>query len=904
MKPTTTETTERLVEQWSQRLLTAVDIGLAATLFVAPLFMAGRHALGRLVFVGCVCWVAVAWTLRQCLRKRAVWTVSGAEWLLGLGLLVVLLQLTPLPAAILQRLSPAVYQLLPLWSGSQEPASLGAWHQISLAPSETQGGLIMYLAYAMLFLAVVQRVRSLEDIERLLRWIACAAIGMAALGLLQFLGGNGKFLWFYQHPSRTTFSVVKGMFANQNHFAHFLALGVGPLLWWWQASRRGRAGGQETDRVSGRSTAWATRWRQAAFASRAWTQHPAWTRLAADAREHALPLSIGLVSLAGLLTFSRGGVIAIGVSVTVSLASFFWLGLLNRRAWIGVSAVAVVIVAALTIYGYEPLARRLGTLRDARNTEELLNGRQALWEADKRAIRQFPLLGTGVGTHREVYPIYLQKHFGVNFTHAESGYLHLLLETGALGLGCMLIAIATILNAAYRMFRSVGTERVDVSRCTIGVAILAGLLASVVHSLGDFVWYIPACMSVTVVLVACGARFLQLHAQRDRSIPLQRPVAVALAGATLLLTGYMLHDRIPPARAALAWEQYQRAARGKLHSLPSDASDAEKLAAQQHYLEETVRRDPHDARAHLRLTAVYLETFESIQQSAENPMNLSQIRDAALASEFPTRQAQDAWLDVAVAENRRYIDAALVHCRQALKLCPVQGEGYIHLAELLFLEGRPAIPTEALVSQALSVRPHKGIVQVAAGKEAALAGDYQQALVYWRLAFHQEPDTQTAIIQILAPQVPADFFLSSMQPDVTGLGKLFHFYRTRQFRDEAVLAGQYYVQVLPAQARAVETSQSAASYWREAATVHEYLGDLSSAIECQQQAVEALPEDFSNRKLYATLLARDHRYDEATEALQWCLRRQPDDTAVVDLLAQVNRERWSAQRPTTSLLNR
>ena len=214
-------------------LLRLVDAGLAGVIFIAPLFMGGRHPFGRLVFIALACLVAVAWFWRQALQKRAAWTWSGAEWLLLAGLAVVALQLVPLPDSLLTQLSPTIHELLPLWTAEADPAtSCGIWKTVSLAPVETRGGLVTYLAYAMLFVVAVQRIRSIEDVERLLRWIALAAIGMATLGMLQFLLGNGKFLWVYEHPSRTTYNVVKGTFANQNHFAHFLALGLGPLIWW------------------------------------------------------------------------------------------------------------------------------------------------------------------------------------------------------------------------------------------------------------------------------------------------------------------------------------------------------------------------------------------------------------------------------------------------------------------------------------------------------------------------------------------------------------------------------------------------------------------------------------------------------------------------------------------------
>ena len=48
----------------------------------------------------------------------------------------------------------------------------------------------------------------------------------------EFFLGNGKFFWFYEHPFSTTYDAVKGSFTNRNHFADFIAVGIGPWIWW------------------------------------------------------------------------------------------------------------------------------------------------------------------------------------------------------------------------------------------------------------------------------------------------------------------------------------------------------------------------------------------------------------------------------------------------------------------------------------------------------------------------------------------------------------------------------------------------------------------------------------------------------------------------------------------------
>ena len=98
-------------------------------------------------------------------------------------------------------------------------------------------------------------------------------------------------------------------------------------------------------------------------------------------------------------------------------------------------------------------------------------------------------------------------------------------------------------------------------------------------------------------------------------------------------------------------------------------------------LERCVAKDRSFARGHLRLAANYLQQFHLLQMSSQNPMDLAQIRDAAIASRFESRAALDEWLDRAFGPRRKHLGAALWHAHRAAALCPVQGEAYLYLAE-------------------------------------------------------------------------------------------------------------------------------------------------------------------------------------------------------------------------------
>ncbi len=264
------------------------DRGTFVLLVFAPLWMGGRHPVGRFLFVGLICLIAVTSLWQRALARQRVWYLTGIEWLLLATGGVIAFQLIPLPHAWLVTISPTLAERLPLWTSSAAAnLGLGPWNCVSLHPDATRSGLAMFTAYALLFLITAQRIREAQDIRRIVRWVAAAAVLMATVGLAQLVFGNGKFLWVYAHPTREAVRVVRGAFANQNHMAHLLALGIGPLVWWlssYAVSRhRGRESRHET--ATGRADN---------------------TQFQNDRRAILLVTGLGLVLLAGVLTFSRG----------------------------------------------------------------------------------------------------------------------------------------------------------------------------------------------------------------------------------------------------------------------------------------------------------------------------------------------------------------------------------------------------------------------------------------------------------------------------------------------------------------------------------------------------------------------------------------------------------------------
>jgi hypothetical protein len=179
-----------------------VDAGLCGIIVVAPYFFGGRHDLGRLVLVSLIAVTAAAWFIRQSILPVARWPRTAAHAVVLLAMALPIVQIVPLPPALIAMLSPRNAELLPLWSAATGQSGLGVWQTISLHPHETTKSLAMLMSYGLLFVVVTGRVQAVSDVRRLLNLIAVSVVLMAAVGVLQYFTSDGRF--FRSGRRRTT----------------------------------------------------------------------------------------------------------------------------------------------------------------------------------------------------------------------------------------------------------------------------------------------------------------------------------------------------------------------------------------------------------------------------------------------------------------------------------------------------------------------------------------------------------------------------------------------------------------------------------------------------------------------------------------------------------------------------
>jgi len=192
-----------------------------------------------------------------------------------------------------------------------------------------------------------------------------------------------------------------------------------------------------------------------------------------------------------LLTGSRGGLICSCLGLLVAFSLMLPDTFRFRSRYLAGSLIVALAVTSAWLSG----AGRIGSQGafDA--------GRWAVYEISLDAIRQRPLLGTGIGTFSDVFPSLRTATFeswGV-WDFAHSTVLELAFEMGVpLALALVLAASASAIILARAALRSVGWTRASFAALT-GIAVLTYL-----HALIDFSLQIPGYAIVFGILQGCG----------------------------------------------------------------------------------------------------------------------------------------------------------------------------------------------------------------------------------------------------------------------------------------------------------------------------------------------------------------------------------------------------------------
>lgn len=459
---------------------------LIAMLAFMPLAFGAVEAWSELIVIALAGTMSVCFLLKPVLSGRVslVWTWAYVP--VVAFLIVVLVQLIPLPTVLVQVISPNTASRKAELLGDLPGAGEALTHMtISFYPQATRHGLRLALAIAAVFAVVLNVYRRPDQIMRLLVAIAVVGAGVAVLTAAQNLFGNNKIYWFVDSPHGVAHS---GPFVNHSHYAQFTNLSIGAALGaLLYLVRRGFARRRVTPEAV------------AEYLGSPGAR-PIWALLAMAV------VGAGTVFLA----MSRGGVISMLMAGALTTVVLSLRRPMRGSGWIMV-VLALGAFSCVLYIGFDAVYDRLATLRDLSNAE---GGRRQILSDIAVAWARFPILGTGLGTHEVVYPEFDRSSVPALASHAENEYAQAAEETGILGLAALLAFAAFV---AVHYVRAVKGNPVPI--CSVAYGLGFGLVAILLHSLSDFGQHLPANAILTAVFCALLIRLSRLGTNEADGAP-------------------------------------------------------------------------------------------------------------------------------------------------------------------------------------------------------------------------------------------------------------------------------------------------------------------------------------------------------------------------------------------------
>lgn len=441
-----------------------------------------------LLFAGGPRWTAIPLlilsgvTLLAAWRQRPLFPQSGraVDWCLGAALLAMVLQLVPLPGAVVALLSPHLEPLRATIGVTSPLESRPNWLPLSVAPTATLDALGTVLIAAMTFWAARALFVNGHGVRSLCRILAVIG-GLAALAaILQRQIDPNRVLGTLVPP--TPSASPFGAFVNRNHFAAWLLMVAAPAVGYMIAHVRVHS-----------------------------EYRRSWRRLVREALQTgSLFVSLAIVVTLGTLfmTLSRSALLGLGAAAVSGVLMMRRRVATARQAW--PFAIALAGTALLILLLFVNVDHWVGRFTTTFDVTQAGANRLTIWRETLPIVQDFSITGTGAGTFSDAMRMYQQSRIWVgsmrewlHFNNAHSHYLHVAAEGGLL---LFLPAVASLIALAMAARRAIVGDRSEVAWIRAGAA--AGLIGVAVQS----IWEIPLAMPANAVLAAVLAA-LVVHAR-------------------------------------------------------------------------------------------------------------------------------------------------------------------------------------------------------------------------------------------------------------------------------------------------------------------------------------------------------------------------------------------------------
>jgi O-antigen ligase len=387
---------------------------------------------------------------------------------------VLLIQVVPLPAAIVNTISPNRAALMATLKFNPLGAASGSWTTLSISPQST------WVAFATFCLGVLSYwgARAVfgagGHTRAFCRALTFMAVLFAAMAIVQRAIAPRTLLFMIEPEARSANPF--GAFVNRNHFAAWLLLACGPVTGYFIARARthpSRGHFRSSFTQVMRSGTWFT--------------------------AMAVILIIGTL----LLVLSRSAVAGLGAAAVAG----WWLARPRLRiertslpTTLGLvgATILIFVIFVDTDRWAERLQQSLAS--------DVEFSRLTIWRESMPMVRDFWTAGTGAGTYSEAMTHYQQTrlwvgsmHKWAHFNNAHSHYLQVLAEGGLLLAVPVLWALSSLVLLGTRAARADKGEMFWVR---------AGAAAALTGLAVQSIWEVALTMPANAVLTGVSAAML------------------------------------------------------------------------------------------------------------------------------------------------------------------------------------------------------------------------------------------------------------------------------------------------------------------------------------------------------------------------------------------------------------
>ena len=466
-------------ENTSNRFEKSIFICFLILIAWVPLPLGSNRVLAWSIMEIWVYVLAIAWLLALIFNKAGFTgpflKARPVLLLFFLWLVWILIQITPMPAALVRILSP---QAAALYANTP---SAPDWFTLSVDIYATRQGFLKSLAYVLVFCLALLLVRSRHRVHLLGSVLVLSGLFQAVYGSLMTLSGV-EYGFFYQKIGSAV-GHASGTFVNRNHLAGYLemclATGIGIMI----ASLDGSS-----------------------YYSGNWRQFLRKILKLLFSQKARLRLYLVIMVIALVLTHSRMGNTAFFISLLVAGVIGLFLSRHATRSTIIllVSLVVIDIFIVGTWFGIEEVTQRL------EKTTFVTENRDEVYVQAFDQWQDYQLTGSGLGSFYAVFPKYRTQNIYGYFNHAHNDYLEFATETGLIGISLLGLAVCwSFIIAIFAQHR-----RRDPLMRGLSFAAIMGICAIMIHSTVDFNLQIPANAMTFMLLLAMAWIALGLKTRR------------------------------------------------------------------------------------------------------------------------------------------------------------------------------------------------------------------------------------------------------------------------------------------------------------------------------------------------------------------------------------------------------